>query len=163
MRTGQGSDEGHRRVLGRLRRHRRQEPASADELDSGQAGCGDGHAWPARVDWAGIQDRLAPVRHRWDLAIISNLDADAGKRPAELVEAVNSQVEGELRLTRQVLSLRLRALEQQGYVRHADLSRIPLVRVYTLRPAGRDLLRTVSAMAPWDESLPDRRADRVGR
>ena len=163
MRAWQVSDDGHRRVPGWLRRHRRPNPASAGQRGLGQADTGDGRAWPAPVDWAGIQDRLALIRHRWDLLILANLDTEGGRRPAELLEAVNGQVAGEIRLTRQVLSLRLRTLEQQGYIGHADLNRIPLVRVYALRPPGRDLLRTVSAMAPWDESLPDRRADRVAR
>lgn len=43
-------------------------------------------------------------------------------------------------LSPQVLSGRLRELEQDGYVRHDDPSVMPLHRVYYLQPPGRVLI-----------------------
>jgi hypothetical protein len=44
------------------------------------------------VDWQNLRDRLAPLRTRWDLAILVNLaDSDAPVRPADLIKAINAQ------------------------------------------------------------------------
>jgi DNA-binding HxlR family transcriptional regulator len=96
--------------------------------------------------------QLGPVRHRWDLAILSNLDKTAGRRPADLLAVINSQAGPGRQLSPQVLSGRLRALERDGYVRHEDLSVMPLHRVYFLQPPGHalisDLSRIISHRCP---------------
>jgi DNA-binding HxlR family transcriptional regulator len=115
------------------------------------------------LDWTGILARLDLARHRWDLGILANLDEDDGRQTAELLARVNRQAGGRHRLTPQVLSVRLRALEARGFIRHADRSRLPLVRVYMLQPPGRERLRALSGLASWDESQPDRRARAAGR
>jgi DNA-binding HxlR family transcriptional regulator len=102
-------------------------------------------------------ERLGVARHRWDLAVLCNLDEQEGTRPADLLAAVNGRSRPR-QLSAQVLSVRLRALEHDGYVRHDDLSRIPLVRVYYLLPQGRVMLQTLHAVAPWDRQMPDRRS-----
>jgi DNA-binding HxlR family transcriptional regulator len=99
------------------------------------------------LDWRAVLARLGPVRHRWDLAILCNLDEDTGRRPADLVEAINSQAGAGRQLSPQVLSGRLRTLEQDGYIRHEDLSVMPLHRAYYLRPRGRALLDDLSRIA----------------
>jgi DNA-binding HxlR family transcriptional regulator len=117
-------------------------PAGAD------AGKGQRHA----LDWRAVQARLSPVRHRWDLAILCNLDEADGRRPADLLAAVNSQAGAGRQLSSQVQSGRLRELEHDGYIRHEDLSVMPLHRVYYLQPRGRslisDLARIISPGRP---------------
>jgi DNA-binding HxlR family transcriptional regulator len=98
----------------------------------------------AALDWRVVQARLGPVRHRWDLAILCNLDETAGCRPADLLAAINSQAGTGRQLSPQVLSGRLRDLEHNGYVRHVDLSVMPLHRVYYLQPPGQGLLSDLS-------------------
>lgn len=92
------------------------------------------------LDWRKAKAQLAPVCHRWDLAVLCNLDAEAGCRPADILVAINAQAEEGRRLSPQVLSGRLRELEQGGYIRHADLSIMPLHRVYFLKPPGARLI-----------------------
>ena len=87
------------------------------------------------LDWQKAQEQLGPVRPRWDLAILSNLDPETGRRPKDILAAVNAQAETEHTLSPQVLSARLRYLEQDGYVRHEDSSAAPLRRVYYLLAA----------------------------
>jgi DNA-binding HxlR family transcriptional regulator len=102
------------------------------------------------LDWRAAQARLRPVRHRWDLAILCNLDEAADRRPSAILVAVNSQSGPERQLSPQVLSGRLRELEQAGYVRHDDLSVIPLHRVYYLRSPARTLISDLARIiGPW--------------
>lgn len=116
----------------------------------GEPGKHDNHRHP--LDWMAVLARLGPVRHRWDLAILFNLDETAGRRPADLLAAINSQAGPGRQLSPQVLSGRLRALEHDGYVRHEDLSVMPLHRVYFLQPPGQalisDLSRIISHRCP---------------
>ena len=97
-------------------------------------------ARPVALDWQQAQVQLGPVRHRWDLAILCNLDPDAGCRPADILAAINARAEAGRKLSPQVLSGRLRELEQSGYTRHEDLSVMPLHRVYYLQPPGGRLI-----------------------
>src|ERR1035441_8397750 len=92
------------------------------------------------LDWRDVMTRLDPVRRRWDLAILANLRQDAGRRPADLLAAINGQAGPGQQLSPQVLSGRLRRLEETGYVRHAEISRIPRRRSYWLLPRGRLLI-----------------------
>jgi DNA-binding HxlR family transcriptional regulator len=98
------------------------------------------------LDWQKAQEQLSPVRPRWDLAIVSNIDPDTGRRPKDILAAVNAQVETEHTLSPQVLSARLRHLEQDGYVRHEDSSAAPLRRLYYLLPRGRLLIDNLLAI-----------------
>lgn len=139
-------------LLGRMRR-------SAHGIKSGMAsraesGGPEGHEGQRRaLDWREVQARLGPVRHRWDLAILCNLCEVVGCRPADILAAINSQAGAERELSPQVLSGRLRGLEQDGYIRHEDLSVIPLHRVYFLQPPGRALLDDLSRIiGPWHPS-----------
>jgi hypothetical protein len=44
------------------------------------------------VDWQNLRERLAPLRMRWDLAVLANLaDSDGPLRPTDLIEAINAQ------------------------------------------------------------------------
>jgi DNA-binding HxlR family transcriptional regulator len=130
------------RLLRLVRRHAR------DGEDGARARAGDRSAKRENqrntLDWKAAQERLGPVRHRWDLAILCNLDDGAGRRPADLLAAVNSQAGAGRQLSPQVLSGRLRELQQGGYVRHEDFSLTPLNRVYYLLPPGRALIADLS-------------------
>src|SRR5581483_6562391 len=91
-------------VRGWFTRRQRSRAASAA---AGTAGDGtDSSVTAGQVDWPRLMDRLRFARHRWDLAIASNLDEDRGKRPADLLAAINSQ-SGKRQLSPQVLSTRL--------------------------------------------------------
>jgi DNA-binding HxlR family transcriptional regulator len=103
------------------------------------------------LDWRGILARLAPVRHRWDLAILANLAGDVDS-PADLLEVINGQAETGRQLSPQVLSGRLRRLEEAGYVGHAEISRIPRRRRYWLLPRGRRLLDALNVLDAWYEA-----------
>jgi DNA-binding HxlR family transcriptional regulator len=104
------------------------------------------------LDWHAVQAQLSPVRHRWDLAILCHLNDALGSRPADLLAAINSEAKDGRQLSPQVLSGRLRELERCEYVRHEDLSLMPLHRLYYLQPPGQalisDLLRIT---APHDD------------
>jgi len=107
---------------------------------------GEPSAVYGQLDWQKAQEQLGPVRPRWDLAILSNLDPETGRRPKDVLAAVNAQAETEHILSPQVLSARLRCLEQDGYVRHADSSAAPLRRVYYLLPPGTRLINDLLAI-----------------
>jgi hypothetical protein len=43
------------------------------------------------VDWQNLISRLAPLRARWDVAVLANLaDSDGPVRPADLIKAINA-------------------------------------------------------------------------
>jgi DNA-binding HxlR family transcriptional regulator len=85
-----------------------------------------------------------PVRHRWDLAILCNLDEATGCRPADLRATINAQAGPGRQLSPQVLSGRLRELEHDGYSRHEDVLVMPLHRAYYLMPPGQALIRDLA-------------------
>lgn len=124
------------RLLALLRRSRRGSPSASGERATGYG----------RLDWQKTQEQLGPVRPRWDLAILSNLDPATGRRPKDVLVAVNAQAETEYTLSPQVLSARLRHLEEEGYVRHADSSAAPLRRLYYLSPNGTSLIDDLLAI-----------------
>lgn len=121
---------------------------------AGSAPARPGDGWPAArdgeghcaLDWREAQAQLRPVRHRWDLAVLCNLTADAGCRPAGILAAINAQADAERQLSPQVLSGRLRELEQGGYIRHEDLSVMPLHRVYYLLTPGQRLIADLGSI-----------------
>ena len=94
------------RLLALVRRSRH---GSASATQSGERAAGYG-----RLDWQKTQEQLSPVRPRWDLAILSNLDPATGRRPKDVLAAINSQAETEYTLSPQVLSARLRHLEGEA-------------------------------------------------
>jgi DNA-binding HxlR family transcriptional regulator len=55
-------------------------------------------------------------------------------------------------LSPQVLSGRLRRLEEAGYVEYAEISRIPRRRRYWLLPRGRRLLDALNVLDAWYEA-----------
>jgi DNA-binding HxlR family transcriptional regulator len=152
-------------LLGRIRQRR--PPAGASRL--AEPGARAGQRPEPALDWRAVQEVLEPVRPRWDLAILCNLDEQIPRRTADLLTAINTQtrsrpqaaperrVRAEPRehidrrrhrkLSPQVLSERVRSLEGRGYIRHQDLSRLPIVRVYILLPKGRRLIEVLSGLS----------------
>jgi len=136
------------RILERLWRARQRDTGGGDGgrepgADGGTAAGEDSCA----LDWRQIQEQLDPVGRRWDLAILCNLSAAAGRRPADLLSAINDQAGPGRQLSPQVQSGRLHALEDGGYVRHEDLTVIPLNRVYYLEPRGQQLIADLAGIA----------------
>ena len=125
-------------LLALVRGSRRGSPGA---VQSGGRAAGYG-----RLDWQKTQEQLGPVRPRWDLAILSNLDQATGRRPKDVLAAVNAQAETEYTLSPQVLSARLRYLEEGGYVRHTDSTAAPLRRLYYLSPDGTSLIDDLIAI-----------------
>lgn len=103
------------------------------------------------LNWRGVLTRLAPIRHRWDLAILANLEEGIDS-PAELLEVINGQAGVGRQLSPQVLSGRLRRLEEAGYVGYAEISRILRRRRYWLLPRGRRLLDALNLLDAWYEA-----------
>lgn len=135
-------------MLGRLRRRLPMiAPRTARKGHSGVPegdGPGTSDAGSAHLDWRAAQARLDPLKHKWDLAILCNLEEGSGRRPKDLLVLINAQAGTERQLSPQVLSGRLRHLEQNGYVRHLDLSIMPLHRTYYLQPPGKALIRDLA-------------------
>jgi EmrB/QacA subfamily drug resistance transporter len=131
-------------AVGRLRRRLPMKaPWTAREGHSGvpkDDDPGTSDAGGAHLDWRLVQARLDPLKHKWDLAILCNLEVGSGCRPKDLLVLINAQAGTERQLSPQVLSGRLRHLEQSGYVRHVDLSVMPLHRTYYLQPPGKALI-----------------------
>jgi DNA-binding HxlR family transcriptional regulator len=142
-------------LLGRILRPGRGTAAREQLADDGRgagARCLPAPRQPGSLlDWRGVLARLAPVRHRWDLAILANLEGGTD-RPADLLQVINGQAGTGQQLSPQVLSGRLRRLEEAGYVGYAEISRIPRRRKYWLRPRGRRLLDALSVLDAWYEA-----------
>jgi DNA-binding HxlR family transcriptional regulator len=96
------------------------------------------------LDWHAVQDRLAPVRQKWDLAILAALYWRDGLAPAQIAAVINSHAVPGEHLCQQVLSPRLAVLEAAGWVRHEDMLNRPLRRVYFLCPRGTALVEELS-------------------
>lgn len=127
-------------LLARMRWPVRGSAGNAPGRPGGNEPSAENEARHGALDWRQAQVQLGPVRHRWDLAILCNLDVDAGCRPADILAGINALAEAGRKLSPQVLSGRLRALEQAGYIRHEDLSIMPLHRVYFLLSPGQRLI-----------------------
>ncbi len=101
------------------------------------------------MDWQNLRDRLAPLRMRWDLAVLANLgDSDGPLRPTDLIEAINAQSSGR-QISWKVLEERLKQLEGAGYIARQEVSRIPRETRYWLLPPGRRLISAITMLDEW--------------
>jgi DNA-binding HxlR family transcriptional regulator len=104
------------------------------------------------VDWQGLTSlmgRLAPLRGRWDVAILASLGPDeSGTRPGDLLELVNAQVPGG-RLSWKVMEETLRRLEGWGYVGRREISRSPRESRYWLLPPAGQLMEALEVLDAW--------------
>jgi DNA-binding HxlR family transcriptional regulator len=99
------------------------------------------------VNWEHLRRRLAGVRGRWDLAVLGNL-AEGVERPGALIDAINTQTQ-EHQLSWKVLTETLRRLEDEGYVEHQEISRLPRVTKYWLTPDGHRLVKALCLLEAW--------------
>jgi DNA-binding HxlR family transcriptional regulator len=106
------------------------------------------------VDWQKLRDRLAPVRTRWDLAVLANLaDGDRPVRPADLIKAINAQSrDGEI--SWKVIEGRLRRLEAAGYVARQEVPHVPRETRYSLLARGRRLVAALDMLDAWYDEQP---------
>jgi DNA-binding HxlR family transcriptional regulator len=145
MQTGHDTPSPGGRLGALFERARRGRAAGREERGEAAARAAAGDR-ESPLDWRDVMTRLDPVRRRWDLAILANLRQDAGRRPADLLAAINGQAGPGQQLSPQVLSGRLRRLEETGYVRYAEISRIPRRRSYWLLRRGRLLIEDLGAL-----------------
>lgn len=139
------------------------EPSTYCTLDTNEPGCepaGRLVGCPkagAVLNWTHLRTRLAAVRGRWDLAVLANL-ARGTTRPGDLLEAIRSQAPQDCRLSWTVLTRTLRRMEDEGYVRHAEVSQLPRVTKYWLTPGGERLVTWLTRMDSYREPWhgPDR-------
>jgi DNA-binding HxlR family transcriptional regulator len=112
------------------------------------------------VDWQNLMSRLAPLRTRWDLAVLANLaGSDSPVRPADLIKAINEQ-SADGQISWKVLEARLRRLEASGYVARREVPRVPRETRYWLLPRGHRLMRALAMLETWyDEQDPDTDGD----
>jgi DNA-binding HxlR family transcriptional regulator len=106
------------------------------------------------MNWRHLMVVLAPVRGRWDLAVLANLE-QRETRPGDLIEAINAQAgntDGH-RISWKVLIDTLRRLEEEGYVGHREVSRLPRETRYWLLPSGRRLVAALNRLEDaWNET-----------
>jgi DNA-binding HxlR family transcriptional regulator len=114
------------------------------------------------MDWQSLRDRLAPLRMRWDLAVLANLaDGDGPLRPTDLIEAINAQSSGR-QISWKVLEERLKQLEGAGYIARQEVSRIPREIRYRLLPPGRRLISAATMLDAWYSGQEPEPGERSG-
>jgi DNA-binding HxlR family transcriptional regulator len=102
------------------------------------------------VDWQNLRDQLAPLRTRWDLAVLANLaDSDGPVRPADLIKAINTQSSDGRHISWKVLEARLRSLETAGYVGRREMSHVPRETRYWLLARGHRLISALKLLDTW--------------
>ncbi len=110
----------------------------------------------AEVDWRGMLARLAPLRRRWDLAVLANLAAGP-ERPGGLIAAINAQADGGRQISWKVAEDALRRLERNGYIAHREVSRFPRETRYWLLPPGDRLVHALNLLTTWYDVQDKRR------
>jgi len=101
------------------------------------------------VDWQNLRNRLAPLRTRWDLAVLANLaDSDGPVRPADLIKAINNQ-SSDGQISWKVLETGLRRLVTAGYVARQEVTHVPRETRYWLLPRGYRLIGALALLDTW--------------
>jgi DNA-binding HxlR family transcriptional regulator len=101
------------------------------------------------LDWQNLIQRLAPLRTRWDVALLANLAGrDGPVRPVDLINAVNAQSD-DGQLSWKVMEDRLRHLEASGYIARREVRNGPRESRYWLLPPGRRLLSALEQLDAW--------------
>ena len=101
------------------------------------------------MDWQNLMKRLAPLRTRWDMALLANLaGSDAPVRPADLIKAINEQSDNG-QISWKVLEDRLRRLEASGYVARREVLHAPRETHYWLLPRADRLKQALSLLDAW--------------
>lgn len=112
------------------------------------------------MDWQNLMRRLAPLRTRWDVALLANMaGSDAPVRPVDLINAINAQSD-DGQLSWKVMEDRLRRLEASGYIARREVPHGPRETWYWLLPRGDRLLRALDLLDTWyGEQEPGTGAD----
>jgi len=101
------------------------------------------------VDWQNLMRRLAPLRTRWDVALLANMaGSDTPVRPVDLINAINAQSD-DGQLSWKVMEDRLRRLEASGYIARREVPHGPRESRYWLLPRGDRLLRALDLLDTW--------------
>jgi len=101
------------------------------------------------VDWQNLNKRLAPLRTRWDLALMASMAGGNGPvRPVDLINAINEQSD-DGQLSWKVMEDRLRRLEATGYIARREVPHGPRESRYWLLPRGRRLLSALELLDTW--------------
>jgi DNA-binding HxlR family transcriptional regulator len=112
------------------------------------------------MDWQNLTRWLAPVRRRWDIAVLANLPPDGSwVRPAELLDAINTQATPERQISWKVLEETFRRLEAGGYIARREMTRVPRETRYWILAPGRRLVTALTLLEAWlelDETSTDR-------
>lgn len=110
----------------------------------------DGEARGELMDWQNLLTQLAPLRRRWDTAVLANLPADdEGIRPVDLLVAINSQSSPEREISWKVLEDTLRRLVADGYVARKAITSVPRESRYWLLPPGHRLITALTLLEAW--------------
>ena len=96
---------------------------------------------PGEPDLPPLQTALAIVGDRWSLAVVAAL-ADGPRRYGELQDELAG-------IAPNVLSARLKRLEDEGLIAAQPYSERPLRYRYVLRDAGRELGGATRLLADW--------------
>jgi len=100
------------------------------------------------MDWPDLMQQLAPLRRRWDVAVLASL-AGGPRRPADLIQAINSRAPAGRPISWKVLNETLRRLEASGHVGRRQVPGVPRETWYWLCPPGEHLLSALAALADW--------------
>ena len=101
------------------------------------------------MDWQNLIRRLAPLRTRWDVALLANMaGSDTPVRPVDLINAINAQSD-DGQLSWKVMEDRLRRLEASGYIARREVPHGPRESRYWLLPRGDRLLRALDLLDTW--------------
>lgn len=101
------------------------------------------------MDWQNLIRRLAPLRTRWDVALLASMAArDGPVRPVNLIKAVNAQSD-DGQLSWKVMEARLRRLEATGYIARRQVPHGPRESRYWLLPRGHRLLSALELLDTW--------------
>ena len=101
------------------------------------------------MDWQNLIRRLAPLRTRWDVALLANMaGSDAPVRPVDLINAINAQSD-DGQLSWKVMEDRLRHLEATGYIARREVPHGPRESRYWLLPRGDRLLSALDLLDTW--------------
>ena len=100
------------------------------------------------MDWSDLMQELAPLRRRWDVAVLASL-AGGPRRPADLIQAINAQAPAGRVICWKVLNDALRRLEASGHVGRRQMPGVPKETWYWLCPPGQRLLSALAVLADW--------------
>jgi DNA-binding HxlR family transcriptional regulator len=96
------------------------------------------------LSWPG----QAPLRRRWDLTVLAVL-AGRARRPADLIQAINSQAPDGRNVSWKVLNETLRRLEASGHVARRQMPGVPRETWYWLCPPGQRLICALTVLDHW--------------